>query len=816
MGFDSEGLATALTLNFTVSPLLVLVAWVFLRKRSIMRIEMWRIYRSERPKDPPTFFNFSGCGGRKSSFIDVIRGNDPWVDETQGPEVAMYLKFLGHCVILFALVGFFCGVVLIPVNATSSYRSDYFKKQQELDPDKEIHWSPGVADWTTRNLSPKSDRLWGLFVVSLIVAAETYAMAYSLLASMRKIKVLQQNTTKTARIKDCHTEDDARAKIPRAYHDSITAISVPRCAVPGMIDSIAELESIKYLLEKSYAYKEQNGNDLMIYTPVSCIPSFLSNIFSCCRKKINSQDYYWSKYNETVRKLATMSAKVNNQPVIGEAFVTFDSAVVCCKVIAEVSRSDLKEKILQSVWFAPPGSLIIWKNLGQHPAMKIIRGLITFLCMFLLTVCWASIIAFLGSADKLSAWIPGLMSLMDSSNEVKGALTAYLPVVIVAILNVLLPLIMRYWTEHVELVSDKIQREHRLLRKMFIFSVFSTILLQAALQGFGNSAQLIQHASTADVVYMFVSMISPSNGYFVVFVVQAAFMGNLFRVLRPGELFTCPVIATGALTAHEHRIAYEKAPFQYSEEYGYALMVFAFAMIFSVNAPLIPIFAFFFFLIKLIVDRSQLTDGYPRCRPTDLRLVPCVVQCILGCLTVMQIFGVCILSAIKMRWDVYYCSFVPIAVSIFVHVHTFRQSRHIMGPGLLNEIVEGTALEKSAFPGLSGIVKKLIYGKQSIQENLHLNTAVTHQLVRSDDEEDNNYGGGDEYVHPCSSFLIDDVIITKEYMESKSWFVTRSEANQEASSYGITPNLPLPSSIIPGSRLREDSPDPDDVHIVAT
>ncbi|KAJ9465380.1 CSC1-like protein [Diplonema papillatum] len=777
MAFESEGLLTALVLNAIITPLLLVFAYFVYTRKQVGRVMFWKIYKPLRPCDPPTFFHFGGQGKEKTKLWDCLfRHKDPWMDEIQGYEVKIYLTWLKLCMWMFLSVGCLLLATLIPVNASSGYLEEYKESVGQ-------EYNYGVADWTTRNLPNESKKMWALMIISVIVATEVYGMVINMMQQFVRIKAKQVPPTSAVFRGFRRCKGDPKeyllSKIPKDFHPSIEAIEIPRFPPDGMLEQMEEHENATSELEHWYAFcekKEIHGEDRFTDKRLNIRQGW------CSCTKVNAIKFYREKSDETYEKIVEMKKSIDDPelPLIGAAYITFDSPLACAKYVAEMNRGMKKMTGTlvknRKVWFAPHPKCIVWANQGNNPFSLFVRHILTIAALVVLALLWGSIIAFLGNVDNLAEWIPFFDTILESNAEFRGFLTSYLPVIATAILNALVPKILRKWGESFEKIDDRKDREESLLKKMFAFSLVTYILLQAAAQGAGDSADILDNLDTNALIFVFVSMIVPTNGFFVVKVVQAAFMGNAARLLRPADLILSPLFFTGSLTQREADEAYVRKEFYFSEEYAHGLLNFAFAMLFCINLPYIAIFGFFFFLIRFFVDRAMLADNFPKCRASDLRLAPTAIYYCLVVLFIMQLFSVTILSTVKERWDIFGLSIFPMVCTALLMFWVKKQTRYIMGPQFINDMLAGKVQAFCEAPTIFNMLGYAI-GSEKVSDMFKRKEVDTSNYRALDREESavrkkrdsrSTIGvGTSAYVHPAKSFEAEK--IDHEAMAAKSW-----------------------------------------------
>eukprot|EP01059_Diplonema_ambulator_P031087 TRINITY_DN5600_c0_g1_i1.p1 TRINITY_DN5600_c0_g1~~TRINITY_DN5600_c0_g1_i1.p1 ORF type:complete len:809 (+),score=298.08 TRINITY_DN5600_c0_g1_i1:54-2429(+) len=755
MGFKSEGILAGFILNAFLMPILLIIASVFYNRNKIGSVLLWKVFRPLRPEKWATYLIFAGPDeDAQSQFMKTLfRMSDPWLNKVQGDEVNLYLSFLKLCMMAFIPIGVILLVTLAPLNNSSDYYEQYTVFELEEN------YTPGVADWTSRNIASKSSRWWGVFILSIVVTAELYGLIINIMHQLRRVKARQQ-PHRTAEIKRVKSVEEAKAKIPGKFHKLIQHIEVPKKPVENMIETMEKRENAIANLEHYYALCEKEeitGEDRFTHEKLEIKTKL------CCGDKVNAITYWRGKVDKYDEQLEEMSKQVEEQDPMGMAYVTFKDPADCAKLLMETNVG----------WYAPNPKCVIWEHTRVHIASYYLRSFLTICLLVFLALIWTSLIGFLGSIDEFSKYIPGLDSLMNTKQEVRDAVTTYAPIIAVAALIALLPYFMRFWTHYVELVPTKTKREMMVLRKLFVFLLFTTVILQAAAQGAGDSLSVLFGMNTTKMIATFTNMIVPTSGYFPVIVLQTALSGNIIRSLKIGDVVLGPILSMTALTQRERDSAYAKRPFYFSEEYASALLMFAFAILFSVNVPYIPILGFLFFFVRFIVDRAVLADCYPRCRDSDLSMVPTVVSYVVAMTFLMQFMGVTVLTLNKERFDVFGVSFVPCVLTLGLAVWVWRAEVYTMGPELMRDVANGTYRDPTDAPTFCNIIGNLVWGdnntifaeeyKPSTDPSVHVDAAL-------------------EYRHPCAKFV--PTKFNHEAMAEKSWYV--SAKDEDAFTYEIT------------------------------
>ena len=838
MGFSSEGLFSALALNALTTPLLLAIAYFCYNTISFGAIKFWKIYRPMRPVSIPSFFNFGGFPGdpkaeKSSKLRALFRLKDPWFESEQGMEARIYLTFLKLCMAMFLFIGVLTGATLIPTNYTDDYRVVIAQG------DEDLRYEAGIADFTTRNLHPESDRFWVMFVISVLVAYEVYSTVLKMVQCLKLAKA-HSTPPDTAVLyslpEGTHEEVEKYvwSQIPVSLRRKVVQIELPHVAVKGMLDTIDKREAALAELEHWYAVCQKEGitgEDILTHPKIMTRAGW----FSC--EKTQPIVYYRQKYDEYCKTLLEMKELVNEQPLVGTAYVTFKNAGWCATFVLAHSQSRIRKLASGSdIKFAPHPRTIIWENAGASYWRLFAGNVVIIALLFFAAIVWAAFVGFLGNVDNLSEYVSAIDIIMETNEEMRGLITAYLPVIALALLHLLLPILMRALTQHVECVGDKGEREVRVLRKMTVFGLVTSVLLQAPLQGAGDSTELFDGKSISDIYQFITKLIVPTNGYFVVYVLQAAFMGNLVRFLRLGDFVLSPIMAAKAFTKRELFKAYHRRQFFFSEEYAFSLITLGFALVFAPNVPYIPIFGFFYFLVRFFVDRAVLLDIFPRSRESDFSLLPCCINCLLGIFLCMQVLSVTILSAVKEQRAVMCASLAPVIMTIVVMVYVNRRMSYFMGPAFLKDRLEGktpkgvfhlpNVVEIFAYPEWDttpirsftdehDIAEAVVEAEASVLEASKMTggpgspgTPLSPD-IRNLTVPDFSKNPLSAYRHTCNAFVVD--WIDHDDMARKCWLYEEAEDDDTESDLGgpypgivstsvffSNPSLPSPTSLEEG------------------
>lgn len=104
----------------------------------------------------------------------------------------------------------------------------------------------------------------------------------------------------------------------------------------------------------------------------------------------------------------------------------------------------------------------------------------------------------------------------------------------------------------------------------------------------------------------------PNGSFFVEYIIQAAFLGNICDLWRGPELLLEKVNKTRALTRLDLEDAETVPPFKFGYEYQYFLLQFTITIFYSSVVPLIIPCGLFYLVLKHYVDKYNLLYYYPK------------------------------------------------------------------------------------------------------------------------------------------------------------------------------------------------------------
>lgn len=108
----------------------------------------------------------------------------------------------------------------------------------------------------------------------------------------------------------------------------------------------------------------------------------------------------------------------------------------------------------------------------------------------------------------------------------------------------------------------------------------------------------------------------PNGSFFVQYILQAAFLGNICDLWRGPEMLLEKVNKSRALTGLDLEEAEKVPPFKFGYEYQYFLLQFTITIFYSSVVPLIIPCGLFYLVLKHYIDKYNLLNYYPKAPDT--------------------------------------------------------------------------------------------------------------------------------------------------------------------------------------------------------
>ncbi|RNF27488.1 uncharacterized protein Tco025E_00290 [Trypanosoma conorhini] len=409
---------------------------------------------------------------------------------------------------------------------------------------------------------------------------------------------------------------------------SVQQLLFPREPPRGMYRTMDKTESAMEALQeaiadqKSYLKRQQEtlsgapqGKDeavqiLMMHAPCPW----------CC-SKVPKVEFRTKAFIAQATRLNKFIDATTVKHTRGSAFIIFSDALAAYEFV-NLFESRRGGVAGARATIAGPPSGIIHFNLTADRYMGWLRALAGVLVFIVLLFFWTVPVGLLSSLDNL-AYIPGvgkpvLRLYMKTPEEVRGAVTAFLPVVMLEIFNAALPYIIRGFVVAMGAVNREELRGGELYLQ-YLFMVLTGVIFQAALQGgLSQLADLIADPSGEAVIGFFASVVSPKGGYWYAKVITAACLSVWMYFISPSKLIMALLQRKMASLQRVYDRLLGPCHFDWTYCYSFDLTILAMGLLFHMTVPLLALFVGFYFLLRYMTQRCRLYDRYrPKIDPLD-------------------------------------------------------------------------------------------------------------------------------------------------------------------------------------------------------
>eukprot|EP00163_Fabomonas_tropica_P000757 TRINITY_DN1054_c0_g2_i2.p1 TRINITY_DN1054_c0_g2~~TRINITY_DN1054_c0_g2_i2.p1 ORF type:complete len:650 (-),score=159.41 TRINITY_DN1054_c0_g2_i2:42-1991(-) len=370
------------------------------------------------------------------------------------------------------------------------------------------------------------------------------------------------------------------------------------------------------------------------------------------------------KLGEIVEKLEEVHTKIDEEMAINDqdeeeghkttrtAFAMFDT-MATAQACAQNYHYTLEptalgvEGMKDTRWevsMAPESDDLIWKNLVHRPPVLAARKLAFNAATVWLVIFWAIPVGILGSLEGLASLPAGIGNsfkwLQDLPGFVVGFLGAYLPMIVAIAFNALLPKILSAIAVQEGTLTHS-ERKTKVLKKFYLFTLFSVIILPSVFIGslskLGEIVQEITNDPVNQILGLVTEITSPKTGLFCALLIQTAFAASGLALLRPAALVLPRIMKKIAVTPRQKVDALRYPEFDYHIEYARLGLMFAITMLFSITMPITVPFGAILFLFKYMVDRYNLLYVLPNPKQNVDTNPPAMIRLVMITCIVLQI-----------------------------------------------------------------------------------------------------------------------------------------------------------------------------------
>lgn len=406
---------------------------------------------------------------------------------------------------------------------------------------------------------------------------------------------------------------------------------------------------------------------------------------SCCHK-IPAVPYYEERFIRRAERLNQMIAQVPLQPTSSATFVVFAD---CISAFEFANLFSIQfggcAKTATARIAGPPGE-IISNNLQSQKHLLGCRFIILSILFVILIFTYSIPIGFLGSLDSL-AYLPWfgesflLLYKTEVPDKMRGAINAFLPVIVLAIFNTFLPDIIHFFVIAMG-AFNRTDCEGGHLYLQYLFMVLTAVIFQAALQGgFEQLSLIVSSAESGSVADFFVNCVTPNTGgYFYAKVLTSIGMSVWLDILDPVALLKALFLRGRAQVQRNYDALFMPCERDLPRRYAFDLTLLAIGILFHMTVPLLGLFVALYFLVRYWATRSRLYDRYRPTLPTsqqctDFGISAQVLRSVMWLYCLAETGGVLLLSLRGHQDGVIFCSIslvIGLVLLGYVNVATRR------------------------------------------------------------------------------------------------------------------------------------------------
>ena len=324
-------------------------------------------------------------------------------------------------------------------------------------------------------------------------------------------------------------------------------------------------------------------------------------------RKTDAIDYYEERLRRLDEKIR--AARRQHYDATDLAFVTMDSVAACQMAIQAVLDPRPGELLAR---LAPAPSDVIWHNTYTSRTVRRSRAWIITVFITVLSIVWLIPVASLASLLSLCTiqkWAPSLAKTLSQHDITKALVQTGLPTAVVSLLNVAVPYLYEYLSNHQGMLSQG-DVELSVISKNFFFTFFNIFLVFTV---FGTATRFwtVLRDSLKDTTYVAYALareVQRLNIFYVNFIMLQGLGLFPFRLLEFGTVALYPINRLGAKTPRDHAQIAEPPTFSYGFYLPTAMLVFILCLVYSVmpRGFLVLFLGFVYFALGYVTYKYQL------------------------------------------------------------------------------------------------------------------------------------------------------------------------------------------------------------------
>eukprot|EP00744_Colponema_vietnamica_P002790 GILI01004349.1.p1 GENE.GILI01004349.1~~GILI01004349.1.p1 ORF type:complete len:994 (+),score=247.21 GILI01004349.1:50-2983(+) len=434
-----------------------------------------------------------------------------------------------------------------------------------------------------------------------------------------------QSTGVSSKVEEVVVEREAHKRFYDAYNDyeeAKTALQDAIAAERKYHEDLIAQRKVAYALLDDGTVKDKSGGNVT-YEKETALPPLMGTVLPKCCSSVPMVEHRKKDLIEKGEKLNEAILEGRSMPFTGSVFVIFKDALSAFEFVDLFNDQFGHMCSSLSARIAGPFDKIELANLTKHKYVGAVLFIIMVACFVVLVFFWSVPVAFLGSMSSLAS-VPGIGPAFQAIIKalpvtLVGILTAYLPVIVLAIFNIVLPMIIRFFVLTGGSMTS-LETDHGVMLEMYLFLVLTGVVFQAALQGGISQLGTIIADPSQDVIFAFVTaIISPKGGYWFASVIGAGCLSMWINALWIGPFIVMKLLAKRSTTQRGYNAIFAHQAQDWPLKYAFTLVISTIGLFFHVTVPFLGVFVGIFFLNQYFVYRGLLLDGWaPALVPDEL------------------------------------------------------------------------------------------------------------------------------------------------------------------------------------------------------
>ncbi|XP_053212823.1 CSC1-like protein 1 isoform X3 [Panonychus citri] len=544
---------------------------------------------------------------------------DEAIRKRRGIDALNYLLFLRHLIYFLGCVAFLCTFIILPINlmGKDTKGQGYF-----------IHL-------TIENVPPGSQFFWA----HILVANSFLPIGIAILLHNYTASVLQHERF-ASRTLFIRKKTSKKPKLAREDIVSLVQeITTNELVIEG-IQFVYDVRNMRrhkddficnFSAEKFCLNYLNNYDESFELRPYSCGQWLGLLGLGCFFPKTYALTHYRRKKWEAIRNLIRDYSRVISRAQ--EAFfITFKTEEMtrnvynqincscfcsaCCRNLSPLSTPHETESWKAS--FAPDPMDINWDALVVKKRNMWVRSCwvnMTLFAIFFFCTTPSFVLPFMSNwstFESFTAW--------QQANNVYGLeplsfLAQYSkPLALLSIASVL-PNVVFYFSSLVP-APLKSEQTHAVMWRTYCFMILMIIIIPSL--GQSSFHEVVRSIVSKQTFQWYCLFHSYEYSFFIIYVVQSAFIGNGLELLRSSRIisyFFVKIFQTSSEAEFDHEINQIDLEFNLGLKYSRILFMVTMILLYSVSCPLITIVGLIFMVIKYYVDRHSL---YHSCYPSSV------------------------------------------------------------------------------------------------------------------------------------------------------------------------------------------------------